>query len=103
MYAHCFPKVKPRPCDVPLRDATRSEIIGFKHASVCFHALRALRQQVLVVQSQLADLLAGAANRRVIGSINKFGYQLFAYVGQTSDPLEITRSPSRPTFNFRAV
>jgi hypothetical protein len=30
-----------------------------------------------------------AVNRRVIGSINEFAYQLDAYVGDTSDPLEL--------------
>ena len=30
-----------------------------------------------------------AVNRRVIGSINDFAYQLDAYVGDTSDPLEL--------------
>jgi hypothetical protein len=33
--------------------------------------------------------LAKAVNRRVIGSINEFAYQLFAYIEETSDPLEL--------------
>jgi hypothetical protein len=46
------------------------------------------------VQREIAAMepvvLAKAVNRRVIGSINELGYQLFAYVGQTSDPLELS-------------
>ena len=45
------------------------------------------------VQREIAAMgpvaLAKAVNKRVIGSINEFAYQLFAYVGQTSDPLEL--------------
>ena len=55
--------------------------------------LIALEIPLEAVQREIAlmDPIAfgSAVNRRVIGSINEFAYQLDAYVGDTSDPLEL--------------
>jgi len=44
-------------------------------------------QQELALMEPVA--FGNAVNRRVIGSINDFAYQLDAYVGDTSDPLQL--------------
>jgi hypothetical protein len=70
-------------------------------ASLVPNLRRAVRELLIAldvpsdaVQREIAAMepvaLAKAVNRRVIGSINEFGYQLFAYVGQTSEPLELS-------------
>jgi hypothetical protein len=55
--------------------------------------LVALEIPLDAVQREIAlmDPIAfgNAVNRRVIGSMNDFAYQLDAYVGETSDPLEL--------------
>ena len=55
--------------------------------------LVALEIPLDAVQREIAlmDPIAfgNAVNRRVIGSMNDFAYQLDAYVGDTSDPLEL--------------
>jgi len=55
--------------------------------------LIALEIPLDAVQREIAlmDPIAfgNAVNRRVIGSMNDFAYQLDAYVGDTSDPLEL--------------
>jgi hypothetical protein len=55
--------------------------------------LIALEIPLDTVQREIALMdpvaFGNAVNRRVIGSINDFAYQLDAYVGDTSDPLEL--------------
>lgn len=55
--------------------------------------LIALEIPLDAVQREIALMdptaFGNAVNRRVIGSINEFAYQLDAYVGDTSDPLEL--------------
>jgi len=55
--------------------------------------LIALEIPLDAVQREIALMdpvaFGNAVNRRVIGSINDFAYQLDAYVGDTSDPLEL--------------
>jgi hypothetical protein len=55
--------------------------------------LVALEIPLDAVQREIALMdpttFASAVNRRVIGSMNDFAYQLDAYVGDTNDPLEL--------------
>jgi hypothetical protein len=55
--------------------------------------LVALEIPLDAVQREIALMdptaFGNAVNRRVIGSMNDFAYQLDAYVGETSDPLEL--------------
>ncbi|MFL6604712.1 MAG: DUF6933 domain-containing protein [Steroidobacteraceae bacterium] len=55
--------------------------------------LVALEIPLDAVQREVAlmdpTIFGNAVNRRVIGSMNDFAYQLDAYVGDTSDPLEL--------------
>jgi hypothetical protein len=55
--------------------------------------LIALEIPLDAVQREIALMepitFGNAVNRRVIGSINDFAYQLDAYVGDTSDPLQL--------------
>lgn len=55
--------------------------------------LIALEIPLDAVQREIALMepvaFGNAVNRRVIGSINEFAYQLDAYVGDTSNPLEL--------------
>jgi hypothetical protein len=55
--------------------------------------LVALEIPLDAVQREIALMdptsFANAVNRRVIGSMNDFAYQLDAYVGDTNDPLEL--------------
>jgi hypothetical protein len=55
--------------------------------------LIALGTSLDVVQREIVSMepvtFGNAVNRRVIGSVNEFAYQLDAYVGDTSDLLEL--------------